>query len=387
MKWVTAILAIIVLGLVGLGIAVQASISNVQGVSLNGNPTHFLVQQILYFGLALIGCVFITAIKPEIWARKDVAVLLCLFVILALLSVHIPGIGKTTKGSTRWIVFFGFTLQPSEFVKIVTVVLMAWWQGRPECVNSDFKQGVLIPILCLGIISVGFLSQPDFGSAIMLCAVNGPLMLVAGARFKHLLPFALLGIIIIAVLVSQDPERMSRFTSVKNVSTQAQTPIDDADSYQLRQSILSLESGGLKGIGFGNSVFKRDYLPENHTDFVFAMIGEELGFIVGLTCLVLFWLLMLCGVWISLRAPTLFTRLLSLGMTLHIGLSAGVNLGVVTGLLPTKGLALPFLSYGGSNLVSSLAAIGFILAVGWRCPPTPAKPRSYYDPDRKVWIS
>ena len=386
MKWVTAILAIIVLGLVGLGIGVQASISNVQGMSLNGNPTHFLVQQIQYFGIALVACIFIAAINPEFWARKDVAVFLCFFVIIALLSVHMPVIGRSTKGSTRWIYLFGFTLQPSEFVKIVAIIIMAWWQGRPECLNTDFKQGVLIPMVGLGIIAVGFLSQPDFGSAIMLCAVNGPLMLVAGVRLKHLMPFAILGLVAISIMVLQDPERLSRVTSVVKVKAES-VAHDDGDSYQLRQSLSALESGGLKGTGFGNSVFKQDYLPENHTDFVFAMIGEELGFIVAITCLILFWLLMLCGVWISLRAPTAFTRLLSFGMTLHVGLCAGVNLGVVTGVLPTKGLALPFLSYGGSNLVSSLVAIGFIIAVGWRCPSAPKKSRSSYDPEKKVWIS
>ncbi len=386
MKWVTAILAIIVLGLVGLGISVQASISNVQGMSLNGDPTHFLVQQIQYFGIALVACIFIAAINPEIWARKDVAVFLCFFVVVALLSVHMPVIGRSTKGSTRWIYLLGFTLQPSEFVKIVAIILMAWWQGRPECLNNDFKQGVLIPMVGLGIICIGFLTQPDFGSAIMLCAVVAPLMWVAGAKLKHLAPFAVLGLVIISIMILRDPERWSRVTAIWKVEAVASTHNED-DSYQLRQSISALEAGGLQGVGFGNSVFKQDYLPENHTDFVFAMIGEELGFIVAITCLILFWLLVFCGTWISLRAQTPFTRLLAFGMTLHVGLCAGVNLAVVTGLLPTKGLALPFLSYGGSNLVSSLAAIGFIIAVGWRCPPAPKQSRSCYDPERKVWIA
>lgn len=386
MKWLTAILAIIVLWLVGFGIAVQASISNVQGMHISGSPTHFLFQQILYFVIALVGCIAIATINPAFWSSPRVAIPLVLFIIVALLSVHVPGLGRATKGSARWIYFFGLSLQPSEFVKIAAILLMAWWQGRAECRNDTFKEGVLIPAIGIGIIVFGFLSQPDFGSAIMLCAICGPMILVGGGKIKHLVPFALLALIGIAILVWQNPERRSRVRSVFDVSKEA-VAHDDADSYQLRQSLSALESGGLKGIGFGNSVFKQDYLPENHTDFVFAMIGEEWGFCVAMACLVLFWLLLLCGILISLRAPTAFTRLLAFGMTMHIGLSAGVNLGVVTGVLPTKGLALPFLSYGGSNLVSSLAAIGFILAVGWRCPSRPTQPRSAYDPERKVWIS
>lgn len=386
MKWLTAILAIIVLWLVGFGISVQASISNVHAVNISGNPTHFLFQQILYFVIAFIISIAIAAINPQFWASRHVALPMVLFVVVALLSVHVPGLGRAAKGSARWINLFGFSLQPSEFVKIAAVLLMAWWQGRSECRNERFTEGVLIPAVGIGVIVFGFLSQPDFGSAIMLCAICGPMILVGGGRLKHLLPFGLLAVAVLAILVWQNPERRSRVVSVLHVSREAVADGDE-DSYQLRQSLSALESGGLKGIGFGNSVFKQDYLPENHTDFVFAMVGEEWGFCVALTCLVLFWLLLLCGTVISLRAPTAYTRLLAFGMTLHIGLSAGVNLGVVTGLLPTKGLALPFLSYGGSNLVSSLAAIGFILAVGWRCPPRPKKPRSAYDPDRKVWIS
>lgn len=386
MKWLTAFLAIIVLALVGFGISVQASISNVQGMHVSGSPTHFLFQQILYFVIALVGCIAIAAINPEFWSTRRVVFPIVLFIILALLSVHVPGLGRTTKGSTRWVYLFGLSLQPSEFVKIAAILLMAWWQGRAECRNDEFTEGVLIPAIGIGIIVFGFLSQPDFGSAIMLCAICGPMILVGGGRLKHLIPLGLIAILAISVLVWLNPERRSRVISVFDVSREA-VAHDDADSYQLRQSLSALESGGLKGIGFGNSVFKQDYLPENHTDFVFAMIGEEWGFCVAMTCLFLFWLLLLCGTLISLRAPTAFTRLLAFGMTLHIGLSAGVNLGVVTGVLPTKGLALPFLSYGGSNLVSSLAAIGFILAVGWRCPSRPAQPRSACDPDRKVWIS
>lgn len=385
MKWLTAILAIIVLGLVGFGISVQASISNVQGMNVGGSPTHFLFQQILYFGIALVGCVIIAAIHPEFWSTRRLAIPIVLFIILALLSVHMPGLGRTTKGSTRWIYFLGLSLQPSEFVKIAAILLMAWWQGRAECRNDDFKEGVLIPAVGIGIIVFGFLSQPDFGSAIMLCAICGPMMLVGGVRLKHVIPFGVLAVAVIAVLVLQNPERRSRVTSVLNLSKESVK--HDDDSYQVQQSIAALESGGLQGIGFGNSVSKQDYLPENHTDFVFAMIGEEWGFCGAITCLILFWLFLLCGFWISLHAPTGYTRLLVFGMTLHIGLSAGVNLGVVTGVLPTKGLALPFLSYGGSNLVSSMAAIGFIIAVGWRCPQRPVKSRSSYDPERKVWIS
>ncbi len=387
MKWLTAIIAIIVLGLVGLGIAVQASISNVQGMTLNGDPNHFLIQQVIYFVIALVVCVALAYVDPGFWTRKEMVALILAFIVLALLSVHIPGIGKTTKGSARWISLAGLSLQPSEFVKLMAIVLMAWWQGRPGCRNGTFKQGALIPLVALGVIVFGFLSQPDFGSVIMLCAVNIPIMIASGVKIRHIAPFGVLMLIGLVVLILNDPERLSRVTSVFKISSDVVAVADDGDTYQLRQSIAALTVGGLKGSGFGNSIFKQSYLPENHTDFVFAMIGEELGFLVALPCILLFLAMMWLGMIVSLRAPNTYTKLLAFGMTLHIGLSAAVNLGVVTGLLPTKGLALPFLSYGGSSLVSSLVAVGFILSVGWRCLPLPAKPRSYYDRDRKVWIS
>lgn len=386
MKWVTAILAILVLGLVGLGIAVQASISNVQGIILNGNPHHFLIQQVLYFLIALVCCMVVAAIKPDFWSRTQVAYFLCFCVLLALLSVHVPGIGRTTNGSTRWIYLFGVSLQPSEFVKLMAILLMAWWQSRPECRNDDFKQGALFPFIGLGVVAGGFFSQPDYGSIVMLGAVNVPILIAAGARIKHVLPFAVLAFLLLAVLIFFDPERRSRVTAVFRGNSVEATVSDD-DTYQLEQSRAAIKAGGLYGTGFGSSVFKQNYLPENHTDFVYAMICEELGFVVAMPCIGLFLCLMWCGIWISLRAPTSFTRLLAFGMSLHIGLCAGVNLGVVTGALPTKGLALPFLSYGGSSLVSSMIAIGFIIAVGWRCPPAPRASRSHYDVDRRVWVS
>lgn len=386
MKWVTAILAILVLGLVGLGIAVQASISNVQGIILNGNPNHFLTQQVFYFLIALVCCLAVAAINPDFWVRPKVPYFLCACVILALLSVHIPGIGRTTNGSTRWIYLFGISIQPSEFVKLMAIMILAWWQSRPECGNNDFKQGTLIPCIGLGLVAGGFYTQPDYGSIIMLGAVNGPILIAAGARWKHVLPLALLGGLVVAVLISQDPERRSRVTSIFGGASQ-EASVGNDDTYHIEQSRAAIKAGGLYGTGFGSSIFKQNYLPENHTDFVFAMICEEMGFVVALPCIFLFLWLMWCGIWISMRAPTPFTRLLAFGMSMHIGLCAGVNLGVVTGALPTKGLALPFLSYGGSSLVSSMIAIGFIIAVGLRCPSAPRASRSHYDVDRRVWVS
>lgn len=389
MKWTPAILSIIVLGLVGLGIAVQASISNVQGINLNGDPYHFLLQQILYFLIALVICIAIAVINPEFWARRGVIVLACIAILIALASVHIPGLGRSTKGSARWIYFMGVSLQPSEFVKLGAILVMAWWQSRPGCINEDFKQGALVPCIGLGVVALGFLSQPDFGSVVMLGAVNVTIMLVAGVRIRHLMPFAIVGLVALVVLIANDPERRSRVTSVLHLNRDKTEKIDEGDSYQLEQSLAAMAVGGKFGVGFGESVFKQSYLPENHTDFIFSMICEELGFVVAISCIFLFAAFMWCGLLIAINAPSAFTRLLAFGMTIHIGLSAGVNLGVVTGLFPTKGLALPFLSYGGSSLVSSLIAVGFLLAIGWRCPSRARRQRQNYlsENERKVWVS
>jgi cell division protein FtsW len=389
MKWATAILSLIVLGLAGFGIAVQASISNVQGETLVGNPHHFLLQQTTYFLIALLCCIIVAVVDPEFWTKKEIIVLLCIAILISLVSVHIPGFGKSTKGSARWISMKGVSIQPSEFVKLLAILLMAWWQSRPGCLNSSFKQGALIPIIVLGIIALGFLSQPDFGSVVMLGAVNLTIMLTAGVRIRHIMPFVAIALIGLSILIAHDPVRRARVTSVLRLNSDKTSQTTDGDSYQLTQSLSAIASGRLYGVGFGKSVFKQYYLPENHTDFVFAMISEELGFIASIACIVLFLAFMWCGLMIAIRAPSPFTRLLAFGMTMHLSMSAGVNLGVVTGLLPTKGLALPFLSYGGSSLVSSLIAVGFLLATGWRCPVRQhGRKRNYTDNiERKVWVS
>lgn len=387
MKWTTAILALIVLGLVGLGITVQASISNVQGSSLNGDPHHFLKQQIVYFAIALVVCIAIAAIDPAFWTKRGIALLICACILVALVSVHIPGIGKSTKGSARWINLMGFTLQPSEFVKLMAIMLMAFWQSRPGCLNSDFRQGALIPCIGLGVIALGFLSQPDYGSVVLLGSINVAIMLTAGVRFRHLAPFGIIAIVALSVLILNNPERLSRILSVLPFLGQKEM-VDSDDTYQLEQSLRAMAAGGKYGVGFGNSIFKQSYLPENHTDFVFAMICEELGFVAAVACIAMFLVFLWCGLMISARAPSDYTRLLAFGMTMHISLSAAINLGVTTGMLPTKGLALPFLSYGGSNLVGSMMAVGFLLAVGWRCPSAARLRRQSYDGnDRKVWVS
>ena len=296
---------------------------------------------------------------------------------MALVAVHVPGLGYRANGSTRWIRLPGLLLQPSEFVKLGAIVLSAWWLGAPGRANESFREGVAVPVLGMGVVVAGFLSQPDLGSSIMLVLVNGALLFLSGARLRWLFALAAAGLVLLAVFLAHDPVRMKRLSPVlgplrpllvkeESAAADAFRPAVDDENYQLNMALSALGAGGWRGRGLGESLFKHRYLPENHTDFIFAMVGEELGLAATLSCVLLFLAMAAAGFYVAWRAPDRRTMLLAAGMTLQISLSAAVNVGVVTGAAPTKGLALPFLSYGGSSLIASVSTVGFLLAVAFR---------------------
>lgn len=388
MKWVTAVMAMLVFSLVLVGLVVQASISDFRGRAIAGDPTHFILQQALYFVAGLICCFVIAAIHPEFWFRREVAAAVLLGILVALAVVHVPGLGKATKGATRWIVVACFSLLPSEFAKLMGIMLLAWWHGDPKRRNRSFREGALVPFIGIGVMCAGFKLQDDLGSIIMFSAVALPVMLAGGARLRYIMAFGLVMLVLVSVYVMQNPERRSRVMSVLAVNSEVKAPtVDDADLYHVTMSRKAIQHGGLTGAGYLGSIYKFGFLPENHTDFVFAMLCEEGGFVMAAFCIVLFIALLWCGMWISLRAPTDQMRLLAFGVALYLGLCAAVNMAVVIGILPTKGLALPFISYGGSSLVSSMTAVGILMGVGWRSGGAPRRVRAEAAIDRRAWVS
>jgi len=359
MKLLACFLALVVAALVVAGFFTQASISS---------EARF-VNQGVNFAIALVVAVPLAFVPPSYLTRKWVLAVLVLAIVAGLAVVHIPGLTKgAINGAGRWIYIAiagrKISFQPSEVVKVAYLLLLAWWMQGHARKRESYEYRVFWPIAALGLVSIGFLAQKDYGSVIMLALVSMPVMLIGGAKFYHLLPWGMLAAVLLAVLIAIDPARSGRIQSFVN-----RDKVADNKSYQVDQSRRALADGGVTGVGYGDSMFKHRYLPENHTDFVFAMIGEEWGFAGTTTCLALYLAFFCMGLVITARAPDLFSAFTAFGLTLHITLAAGVNTGMVAGMLPTKGLALPFISYGGSNLLCSLIAAGILISICWNCKP------------------
>lgn len=366
MKLAISLLITSVLLLSSIGLVMIFSVSSVEGLRIYNDSYHFLKNQALFFIAALTVATIIFAIPLEKWFSKGMVYFLIGAILIGLIVVHIPGLGKEIKGSNRWVQLPGISLQTSEFIKISVIILMAWWQGQPWRRNAAFKEGLLYPGIGVGLVCVGLLLQPDFGSAIMLALICCLMMITAGVNIRILATMGATALAIITILVIHDPIRIKRVVPVflLNMPEEVDPELLSGPLYQVISAISAFKHGGIIGKGLGNSIYKEHYIPEYHTDFILSMIGEELGIMGTASCIILILTIFICGLYISYKAENFQHRLLALGMTLQISLYSIVNTGVVCGLFPTKGLAMPFLSYGGSNLLSSFMAIGFILAVG-----------------------
>jgi cell division protein FtsW len=272
-----------------------------------------------------------------------------------LLLVLTPGIGAERGGARRWIALGGFSLQPSEFVKLGMVLFLARWISRHREAMPRFASGVLPALLCVGVCSALMLGQPDFGTAVILGLLLLLMLFVGGARPAHIGALVLCGAIATIAAVHLAPYRMRRLLAFMHPWEHSQ----DA-GFQLVQSLIAFGSGGLSGVGLGQSEQKMLFLPEAHTDFIFALVGEELGLIGAVVVLVLFAVVAVRGFRIAVRHSDSFASLLAFGLTAVLVLSAVVNVGVVLGMLPTKGLPLPFLSYGGSALLATMLEVGLL---------------------------
>ena len=278
--------------------------------------------------------------------------------ILLLVAVFLPGIGKEAGGARRWISLGSFSFQPSEFVKFTLIIYLADFLSRRQNVIKTFYRGFLPALVVSGFIGGLILLQPDFGTASLLVLVCFILFFVAGVNLKYIFSVLLLSVPLVYLLVFRVPYRLRRILAYLD-------PWKDPKGagWQIIQSYVALGSGGLFGLGLGQSRQKLFYLPQISTDFILSIIGEELGFLGTFSVLILFVLFIWQGLKIALKAKDLYGALLSFGIVMMIGLQAIMHIAVISGSMPTKGLPLPFISYGGSSLIFSLIGIGIVLSV------------------------
>lgn len=351
MRAASTLLAICVLALTAFGLVMQYS------VSPEDQNWRFLSRQLLGAGLGITLAGVLAFGVPYAWLERlawvalGLAVLLLVLVLLPLPFCH------RANGAQRWFRFGGVQFQPSDLAKLALLLALARYAARTRSAMRTFTRGVLIPGLMIGPVLVLIFLEPDWGTALMLGGVCAGVLLVAGVRWRYFLPPLVAGLALVTALVAYDPTRFDRIYSWLHVEETRQDT-----GHQVWQSWIALGAGGLTGVGLDRSTQKR-LLPEYHTDFIFAIVGEEFGYL-GVVVLILTYLTLFgCGWYIAWRAPDAFGTYLATGLTFLISLQALFNMAVVSGALPNKGLSLPFVSYGGTNLMILLSAAGLLLRV------------------------
>lgn len=354
--WRTASILIgVVLLLIALGIVMLASTSTIQGETHFHDPNYFMKRQIVALIVGCVAAAFATRFDYHYWQKLALPVSFVTVVLLVM--VLVPGVGKVVNGSRRWL-DLGVTFQPSELGKLAAVFLLSWWMGRVQRKAGDLKVGLMVPGLLMGGMAALILIEPDFGTTMLIATVGAAIMFVGGTRPGHLIIASAMGATGILLMIMDNAERMRRIAAFLDPQKYAQD-----EAYQLLNAIYAFVVGGLTGVGLGGSLQKQFYLPEAHTDFIFAIIGEELGFAASIGVIILFMTFFFCGLRISLRATDMFGKLLAFGITAMITIQAAINMGVVTGCLPTKGLPLPFISYGGTSLSVTLLMVGVLVNI------------------------
>ncbi len=348
------VLLIVVLALVGIGIVMVYSTSAILAGDRFQDPYYFLKRQALFAGLGLALMILMMYFPYRVLNR--VAYPLLILSILALIAVLIPGLGVRAGGSMRWLRVLSFSFQPSEFAKLSLVIFLAYFLTKKEEKIRSFSFGFLPTILISGLVIGLVLKEPDFGTAFFLMVMVFLLLFLGGTRVVYIAGAVLLLLPVAYYLMTSAAYRYKRLMSFIR-------PWDDptGTSFQIIQSFLSFGSGGLFGLGLGEGRQKLFFLPAPHTDFIFSIIGEELGLIGALVVVLLFFIFILRGMHIGYGLEDPFASYLALGLTLMISLQAIINMGVVLGLLPTKGLTLPFISYGGTSLITNLVGVGILL--------------------------
>lgn len=353
-KWMLLVTAL----LIGFGaLMIYSSTSVITPVLAKKKISEFYYFKRHLFTIVIGFCFLVFAyfkLKPSY--TKRIAVPLLIFSSVLLILVFLPGIGVTAGGARRWIRLWPSTFQPSELVKLSMVIFLAKYMSMPDYKTDSFVSFIK-PVLIMALFQLAILKQPDFGAAMSLAFLTFAMLFLSGIRIRYLASLLVLAVPVI-IKLAMEPYRLKRITSFLD-------PWKDPQGcgFQLVQSFIALGSGGLTGVGLGSSKQKLSYLPESHTDFIFSIIGEEFGLIGVLFVITLFLILFIKGISIANRAKDSFVYYLTVGLSMMIALQALINFAVATGLVPTKGLPLPFVSYGGSSLLVNMTAIGMLLNI------------------------
>ncbi|KIV65952.1 putative lipid II flippase FtsW [Metapseudomonas otitidis] len=349
------------LALLGLGLVMVTSASSEVASALSGNPLYHSIRHLIYLAIGGVACIITLQVPMAFWQRHGARLMLVAFALL--IMVLLPGIGREVNGAKRWIGFGLFNLQPSELAKLFTVMFIAGYLVRRQDEVRSKLTGFIKPMLVLGPMAVLLLAEPDFGATVVLVGSCIAMLFLGGINLVRFIPLAA-GVLGAGVLVmTSQSYRMQRLTNFID-------PWADqyGAGYQLSQALIAFGRGEWFGVGLGNSIQKQFYLPEAHTDFVFAVLAEELGMVGALATVALFVFVSVRALYIGLwaeKARQYFSAYVAYGLAFQWIGQVLINIGVNVGLLPTKGLTLPFLSYGGSSLVICCVCMGLLLRIEW----------------------
>jgi cell division protein FtsW len=356
-KWIL----MTVLALLAIGIVMVGSASMVISDRHYHTPFYFLAKYLAFVCVGIALGWGVTRISLNFWQEKSLYILL--IGIFFLVIVLIPGIGRTVNGSRRWINFGFLTFQVSEFIKFAIILYLARYLTRFNREIETSMSVFLRPIIIVALLAFLLLLEPDFGALVVIGMVVFAMLFLANVRLWPFILLALLALLSLGVLAWMAPYRLARLTSVWH-------PWQDpfGSGYQLTQSLIAFGRGGLWGVGLGNSIQKLFYLPEAYTDFIFAVLGEEFG-LLGCSIVLGLFLLLVFRVFFIVRQAfavrNLFAAYLAFGLGFWLGLQSLINMSVSVGLLPTKGLTLPFMSYGGSSMLISCMVAGLLLRIAY----------------------
>ncbi|WP_444911378.1 putative lipid II flippase FtsW [Microbulbifer sp. PAAF003] len=357
-EWQDGLLLLSVLVLASIGVVMVASASIAFATDIYGDPWYFLRRHLAFLMVGGLAGFVVSQIPLSIWSRLSWPLLL--FACLLLIAVLVPGIGREVNGSRRWLVFAGITVQPAEVAKFCLLVFFASFLTRR---NKQLRHwtSFMVPVVILASVALLLLLQPDFGSVVVISGTVLAMVFLAGARLPHTFLLVAAAASGLAIMALMSPYRLQRLLTFLD-------PWGDqfASGYQLTQSLIAFGRGEWFGVGLGNSVQKLFYLPEAHTDFIFAILAEEWGMLGGVVLVGLFVVLtysLLRLVKEALVQEKFFAALLAFGMAVLLAGQAFVNMGVASGLLPTKGLTLPFVSSGGSSLIVCCALLGLAMRI------------------------
>ncbi|WP_165482131.1 putative lipid II flippase FtsW [Legionella busanensis] len=348
-----------VLGLIIIGLMMVASSSVMVSTKYYHNPFHFLIRQFVFLFVGFFLALIIMRIDSSVWEKSSMPLLfICLIMLVAVL---IPGIGHTVNGSRRWLSLGPIGIQVSELTKLIMIFYVAGYLVRQQKTVEKSIFGFIKPMIILSLIACLLLLEPDFGATVVIAGTVMAMLFLAGVKLRYYLGLLIVVICCLAMLAVSSPYRVARLTAFLD-------PWADQfnSGYQLTQSLIAFGRGGWFGVGLGDSVQKLFYLPEAHTDFLFAVLAEELGLFGALLVLVLYTILVFRGLSIGYTAHSqerFFAAFTAYGLTFWLGLQAAINMGVNSGLLPTKGLTLPMLSYGGASVVVNCMVIALLLRI------------------------